>query len=92
MMMTLIVKKKDVNSSANLAEALRSQIKEFPKYLHENWDSIEASLCDYIEDINKEICVLNFFDESWLENNCPVYAEILTRLKDDYPSIRVEFH
>lgn len=89
--MTLTFKKNDIASSASLAEALRSQIKDFPPYLHDNWDSIEASLCDYIEDLDNEFYIIHCFDKEWIRENCPVYASILSRLLSDYSKVRVEF-
>lgn len=89
--MALKIKKDDATSSANLAEALRSQITEFPPYLHDNWDSIESSMCDYIEEIDGNFHIIHCFKKDWLEEHAPVYASIINRLASDYPRIRVEF-
>lgn len=89
--MKLIIRKKDVISSEKFAGALRSQVSDFPSYLHANWDSIEASLCDYLEEREDIFEIDNEFTKDWLIDNGSVCEHIFSRLISEYSNIRVRY-
>ena len=89
--MKLKIKKMDATASDKFADSLRTQVLGFPPYLNANWDSIEMSFCDFLDDYEGTFEIDNDFTMEWLLENAGVYASVLFRLREDYPDLKIRF-